>query len=180
MIISNTDLKDIFLQEISLEDVNSTYVDWLNDPDVNQYLETRFQKQTIESVESYISDTIKNKNEHLFTVRTSKNKKHIGNIKIGGVTPHHGIAFISLFIGDKKSWNKSYASQAIKLACKFAFNFLEFRKLSAGIYQPNSRSLKAFLNVGFKHDCTFKNHYLFEGKPCDLIFVSLFNPANNL
>lgn len=175
MIISNSDLKDIYLQEISIEDVNSTYVDWLNDPEVNQYLETRFQKQTIESVKSYVHSTIKNKNEHLFTIRNSKNKHHIGNIKVGGIIPHHGMAFVSLFIGDKSSWNKGYANQAIKLICKYSFNTLGLRKISAGIYQPNNTSLKTFLNAGFKHDCIFKEHYVFKGTPCDLIFVSLFN-----
>ena len=176
MKITHSNFKDIYLQKISLADVNLTYVDWLNDPETNQYLETRFKKQTIDSVRDFVSSIIKNNQDHLFTIRTSKDKKHIGNIKIGNIAQQHGTGFISLFIGDKLSRNNGYAKQAITLICQHAFTTLKLRKLTAGVYDLNCASKKIFLKSGFEYEATFKNHYIFEGTPCDLIFLSLFTP----
>ena len=58
--VTSNEVKDIFLQSISLDDVNENYVAWLNDPLVNQYLETRFSKQDLNSVKSYISANVDN------------------------------------------------------------------------------------------------------------------------
>ena len=40
--------KHIFLRRLTEEDVSDDYVNWMNDPEINQYLESRFNKQTIE------------------------------------------------------------------------------------------------------------------------------------
>jgi len=175
MLIKNQNVLSIYLQKIRIEDVSSRYVDWLNDPEINQYLETRFKQQTFESVHDFVSNIIANDNEHLFTIKTSANNIHIGNIKVSGISPEHGVGHVSLFIGDKESWGKGYASQAINLISEYAFNTLKLRKLSAGAYKPNVASTKAFIKVGYQYDGTLKNHYLLQGKPCDLVQVCLFS-----
>ena len=48
----------IYLRKVELNDVNQVYVDWLNDPKVNQYLETRFDVQTIGSVRKYVEKMV--------------------------------------------------------------------------------------------------------------------------
>ncbi|MBE0360258.1 MULTISPECIES: GNAT family N-acetyltransferase [Pseudoalteromonas] len=176
--ITSNETKDIFLQSISLDDANENYVAWLNDPLVNQYLETRFSKQDLNSVKSYISANLDNPLEQLFTIRTSNNNKHIGNIKVGSINKVHNIAQVSLFIGEKESWGKGYANQAIKLISQYAFKILQLRKLTAGAYSSNIGSTKAFIKSGYKNECTLKDHYLLNDKPCDLVQVSLFNESN--
>jgi RimJ/RimL family protein N-acetyltransferase len=172
--ISSDQLPLIYLQTINKQDANDEYVQWLNDPQVNQYLETRFYQQDLQSVSAFIANIIATPNEHLFTIRLKDNDQHIGNIKIGGINKHHGVGYISLFIGDKTVWGKGYAKQAIQLVSDYAFNTLQLRKLSARAYQPNIGSTKAFLSAGYKHDGIFKDHFMLHGKACDLIQVCLF------
>ncbi|WP_064662631.1 GNAT family N-acetyltransferase [Pseudoalteromonas sp. MQS005] len=172
--ITSNEVKDIFLQSISLDDANENYVAWLNDPLVNQYLETRFSKQDLNSVKSYISANLNNPLEQLFTIRTNNNK-HIGNIKVGSINKAHNIAQVSLFIGEKESWGKGYANQAIKLINQYAFETLLIRKLVAWVYTDNIGSFKAFQKAGYSIECVLKNHYILNGKPSDLIQLSLFN-----
>jgi len=172
--ITSNETKDIFLQSISLDDANENYVAWLNDPLVNQYLETRFSKQDLNSVKSYISANLDNPLEKLFTIRTSNNNKHIGNIKVGSINKVHNIAQLSLFIGEKESWGKGYANQAIKLISQYAFDILSIRKLTAAAYLNNTASTKTFLKAGYKIECRLTNHYILNGEACDLIQVSMF------
>lgn len=171
--IKSHNIQGIFIRSIQLEDVTTKYVSWLNDSKVNQYLETRFHKQDIDSVKNYISLQLNNPLEQLFTIRTSENK-HIGNIKIGSINTIHNVAQVSLFIGDKKFWGKGYASQAIRLVSQYSFQKLRLRKLTASAYTSNIGSIKAFLKAGYENECILKEHYILDGKPSDVVFMSLF------
>lgn len=172
--IYNKEKPSIYLQSISVNDVNETYVNWLNDPQINQYLETRLSTQNRETVMSFVQATLNTPSEYLFTIRT-KNKQHIGNIKIGAINEYHGTAEVSLFIGDKNAWGKGYATLAIKLVNYFAFTTLKLRKLSAGAYQTNIASTKAFINSGYQIDGIKKAHYKSDNGLVDGVFVCLFS-----
>jgi len=164
----------VYLQTITEQDASDKYVSWLNDPLVNQYLETRFFQQNLSSVINFIRTTITTSNDHLFTIRLKKNNQHIGNIKIGGINRHHNIGDVSLFIGDKSQWGKGIASQAIQLISRYAIEELKIRKLSAGVYRPNKASINAFLKSGYIQDSIMSDHFILNDKPCDLIKVCFF------
>tara|TARA_B100001059_G_scaffold45146_1_gene37756 strand:+ start:295 stop:888 length:594 start_codon:yes stop_codon:yes gene_type:complete len=164
----------IYLQSIEEDDVSDEYVQWLNDPIINQYLETRHSIQDLQSILAYVVHIQADPNEHLFTIRLKKNNKHIGNIKVGNINTHYNIADISLFIGDKTVWGKGIATQAIQLISSFSIRKLKLRKLNAGAYEQNVASTKAFLNAGYTRDGVLRNHYIFKNQPCDLVQVCFF------
>lgn len=53
---------------LCVDDVTQCYVDWLNDPEVNRYLETRHDQQTKESCRKYVADMIWGLSENLFGI----------------------------------------------------------------------------------------------------------------
>lgn len=172
--ILSEQLPTVYLQSISIEDASDEYVHWLQDPQVNQYLETRFHHQNLSTITDFIKAIIANPNEHLFAIRLTETDQHIGNIKIGAIKPQHKTGEVSLFIGDKKSWGKGIASQAIQLISRYSIEQLKLRKLSAGAYKPNIASTKAFLKVGYQSDGTLSEHFLLNGQPCDSVQVCIF------
>lgn len=173
--ISSEKISLIYLQAICEEDANDEYVSWLNDPLVNQYLETRFHPQNFQAVLEFIRSIMANPNEHLFTIRLKETGQHVGNIKIGAINERHNIGDVSLFIGDKSAWGKGIASQAIQLISRYSFEKLGLRKLCAGAYKPNIGSTKAFLNSGYNQDGVLADHYTFNNQPCDLVQVCFFS-----
>ncbi len=175
MKISSSKIPELSLQSINIGDASHMYVEWLNDPLINQYLETRFYKQDMRSVKHFITAMIDNTNEHLFTIRQSTNNNHVGNIKIGAINTTHNIGEVSLFIGDKGVWGKGFATKSIQLISRYAFEVLNIRKLSAGAYKPNVASTKAFLKAGYNSEGILTDHYLLNGQPCDLVKVCLFD-----
>jgi len=177
-IISN-ELPTIYLQSISEKDASEQYVSWLNDPLVNQYLETRLQNQNLSTIVSFIRDVIANPNEHLFTIRLKSTHQHIGNIKIGSINNNHNIGEVSLFIGDKVWWGKGIAKQAIQLISRYSIETLKLRKLTACAYRPNKGSTVAFINSGYIEDAILTNHFLLNDQPCDLVKVCIFEQQLN-
>ena len=154
----------LYLREVNLSDVNENYWKWLNDPEVNQYLETRYIPQSLENIKSYVESMDGNPDEVFWAMCLKENDQHIGNIKLGPLNWYHRRADISLFIGEKEQWGKGLASEVISMVTNFAFNSLGLNKVSAGCYDVNIGSAKAFQKAGFEIEAELKNNLFFNGK----------------
>jgi len=162
------------LRYLNLNDATPEYVSWLNDPEINQYTESRFIVHTKESVEDFISKTCNDSN-HAFAIIDNESGLHIGNIKIGNINSQHLYADIGLIIGNKNFWGKGVATEAIKMCIDFAFNQLKLHRLYAGIYDKNIGSIKAFEKAGFICEGKERKKCLFEGEWTDTYIYGIIN-----
>jgi len=160
--LSNSEF--VYLRPVAMSDVNDRYVSWLNDPIVNQYLETRFFEQSVDSVRQFVIEKTEASNEFLMAICLLESGLHIGNIKIGPINTWHSRGDLSLFVGDRTYWGRGVASLAIKLMIEEGFNHLHLNKITAGIYRNNIASQKAFERNGFLLEGLLKKHFMSEGK----------------
>ena len=89
---------EIVLRELMPQDVTSEsgYVSWLNDPETNKYLESRYIARTPDSVRDSVRTMLDRKNEQLFGI--FMHGVHVGNIKIGSIDWRYKRADIGLVI----------------------------------------------------------------------------------
>lgn len=165
----------IYLRRLTEDDATDNYVRWMNDPEINQYLESRFYTHTIESTKAFIR-SVTNDNNYQFGIFAKESNKHIGNIKVGGINHYHRYADIGFLIGEKDYWGKGIATEAIALATDFAFNTLKLHKLWGGLYSPNIGSLRAFQKNGYEQEGVKKSQYLLNGVYYDDILFGKVNP----
>jgi [ribosomal protein S5]-alanine N-acetyltransferase len=165
--------KRIFIKILSPDDVNQAYVEWMNDPAIHQYLESRFRMQTIESVRSFVEGMNNSTVDAMFGIFLNDSSEHIGNIKIGNINPFHRRADVGLIIGNRSAWGKGYAAEAIALVTQYGFEELNLNKLFAGMYAENTGSFKAFLKCGWRHVGTLKEHCFSHGKYTDEFIVEI-------
>jgi RimJ/RimL family protein N-acetyltransferase len=158
----------IQLKTLSYKDVTQKYVNWMNDPDVTKYTESRFTKHTIESVINYVKAVSGSSDTYFYGIY--ENKEHIGNIKLQE-KPQHNLGDIGIIIGDKSKWGCGYATEAIRLLTEHGFK-MGLHKISAGIYANNAGSIKAFQAAGYEEEGKHKRTYLCNGEYVDEIIVS--------
>jgi RimJ/RimL family protein N-acetyltransferase len=103
--------------------------------------------------------------------------RHIGNIKVGPIHPHHQLADVSLLIGAQDCWGHGFATEAIRGTSVYAFEQLGVLKLSASMYAPNEGSMHAFVKAGYQEEGRRRRHYDLNGERCDLIELGLI-PAD--
>jgi RimJ/RimL family protein N-acetyltransferase len=165
----------IYLREVRITDVNEEYYQWMNDSEVNQYLETRFIPQSIESIRKYVEKFDGSMNEIFLAICLKENDKHIGNIKLGPINWIHRFSDVSLILGDKNYWGKGIATEAIKLITNYAFTVLNLHKLRAGCYEQNVASKKAFEKAGYGVESVFNKQYMFNSKYVNIFSLTIFN-----
>lgn len=166
----------LILRPLEPKDATPRYQAWLNDPQINTYLESRFVKQSLEEMRKYI-EAIQKSNKHLFLAITIRETgEHVGNIKLGPIDNNHKLGDIGILIGEKDWWGKGIASEAIKEITRYAFEELKLHKITAGCYSDNEGSAVAFEKAGFKREALRPQHFFSQGRFVDYILLGLINP----
>lgn len=142
------------------------YHEWLNDPEINQYSECRWQMWTTEKVRDYI----KSLPEDIVFMAIMKNDVHVGNVKLGKPDKFHRFADLGLLI-NKNCWGRGIATEAIGLMTDFAFNSCGLHKVVAGVYAENSACIRAFQKNGYEIEGTLKDHRFYKDRYVDEILL---------
>jgi RimJ/RimL family protein N-acetyltransferase len=165
--------ESIYLREVRQEDVNESYYRWLNDPEVNQFLETRYSPRSTENIAAFVKSMDSNFDELFLAICVKEKNRHIGNIKLGPINWIHRFADISLVIGDKEYWRKGIGTEAIGLITMYAFNSINLNKVRAGCYEENIGSIKAFENNSFQREGLLKKQWYSKGRYTNEILLGL-------
>lgn len=163
----------IYLREVRLSDVNEIYCGWMNDPDVTQYLESRFYATGMKELQQYVERLVEDRNQPFFAICLKNEDRHIGNIKLGPINWIHRHADIGIIIGEKDCWKQGYATDAIKLMRDYAFGILNLHKLTAGCYYLNQSSVRAFEKAGFVVEGIRKSHYFCQAGYLDAVLLGI-------
>ncbi|KTD24310.1 putative N-acetyltransferase [Legionella lansingensis] len=167
---SNEYIKLFRLEEA---DVTTSYVNWLNDPEINRYLESRFASHTLKSTQQFVSDCKAREHTLLLGIRCIElENMHVGNIKLE-INRWHGLGEVGIMIGEKKAQGKGIATHAIKLLSIIARDELKLRKLTAGCYASNKASERAFVKAGFTVEGQRPDFFLNNGCLEGLTLMSL-------
>jgi ribosomal-protein-alanine N-acetyltransferase len=149
----------IYLRRLTQTDVNETYLSWMHDKAINQFLESRWQEQTLSTLRDFVK-SMNDSNENLVLAIVEKSGRHVGNIKIGPIHKIYRTADLGYFIGPKECWGKGYATEAIALCCQIAIQELGLRRLQAGFMAGNEGSKVAIERNGFTREACFRKKIL--------------------
>jgi len=165
----------VYLRELKVEDVGQEYYRWMNDPEVTQYLESRFNPNPMDALREYVKSIELDQNNILSAICLKENDRHIGNIKLGSINWIHRFADVGLLIGEKDCWRQGYASEVIGCLVHYAFDVLNLHKLTAGCYAAHQASLKAFQKNGFQIEGNRQKQYICNGIYTDAVMLGLIN-----
>ena len=164
--------KKIVLRPLFPRDVSATWVSWLNDPEVNEFLEARFRKSTMESERAF-AKSFDQKTRFLWGIFDKKTGKHIGTITLYDIHPAHKYANYGYLIGNKKYWGTGAVQEAIALVFDFAFLKSSVHSISTGAYAPNVASVFNYKKMGLRPEGVRKEHLLLKGKFVDEVLYGI-------
>lgn len=169
--------KNCYLKKLSLEHCTSEYLGWLNDPEVNRYLETGDFPTSTKDLQDYINQIPRN--ELFLAIHSKENNSHIGNIRIHKIDFKNGLAEYGIMIGDKTKWGKGYAREVSIEVLRHCFNRLNLRKITLGVFSNNTSAIKSYEKMGFLIEGNYKEHLFHENKYEDIIRMAIFKNQFN-
>jgi diamine N-acetyltransferase len=100
----------------------------------------------------------------------------IGYVDLFDFEPQQRRAGVGILVGDKLERNKGYATEALMLLSKYAFDILNLHQLYCHIDNDNTSSLNLFKKTGFQQCGHLKDWIVSEGKWRDVTMMQLLRP----
>ena len=147
MLIPSLNSERLLFFPLTLNFLSEKYLNWLNDPEVNKYLETNGEND-LNKLEEYIKQHVKNRLSFLGYCQ-KKGNLHIGNIKIDPINVYSKSGEYGIMIGDKSQWGKGFAFEASERILKYCFNQLDLNSITLGVKKNNFNALKLYEKLGF-------------------------------
>ena len=161
------------LRSLTSADASGPYLGWMTDPRVLRYLEARHVTHHVASLTTFIESSNTDPAVLLLGIVTADGR-HIGNIKLGPIDAQHRRADIGILIGETTMWGRGYAPEAIRTLAGHAFGRLRLRKLTAGFYESNGGSIRAFQKAGFQEEARLFAHWRLDNSREDGILMAKF------
>lgn len=136
-----------FLRNITVNDVSDEYLRWLNDPEVNCYLETK--KTTIPELKQFIAERQFSPTCVFFGIFERKTNRHIGNVKLEPIDFTTRETMLGILIGNKQWWNKGVCTEVIKAVVQYAFEKTRLNSIRLGVISENKSAIACYKKAGF-------------------------------
>jgi [ribosomal protein S5]-alanine N-acetyltransferase len=149
MLLENAlELERVVLASLTPIAAEGRYLDWVQNPMVNRYLELRHSPPDKVGIQRFIEE-MNASDDCLFLGIFTKDKMHIGNVKLGPIDWVNCHAVIGLMVGEVDLWGKGFGTEVISGITHYSIEQLELHHLSASCYASNLGSLMAFARAGF-------------------------------
>ena len=137
----------LVLKPLNLSHCSQNYVDWMNDDEVNKYLESG-GNYSLGLLKEYLI-TVEKSNLLFWAIHIKENNKHIGNIKIDPIDVLTLSAEYGIMMGDKTEWNKGYAKEASIAVIDYCFNKLKLHQVTLGVKKENINAIRLYEKLNF-------------------------------
>ena len=151
----------LVLRDIRIEDISREYVEWLNNPEINRFLEIRFTPQDYETVKAYVEEKLHDtRTTKHFGVYDLKGQRLIGTVTLPHIDWNHSCGDISFVVGHLGVQGQGYATEAVHGVAYYMFRECGLVKLWGGFYGGNGASERVFLKNGFHREGRVRGKYL--------------------
>ena len=164
--------KRVIMRPVLEKDFTESYLNWLNDPSINEFSQRRPFPCSWEGMKSYHNYYVENQSKgFVLALIDKKDQSHIGNISLVNIQEINRCAEIAILIGNKNYWQKRYAKESIYLLTRHGFEAMNLNKIFAGSFNP--WFVKAVQKNGWKKEGEFKERIWSNGKYHNQIWMAI-------
>ncbi len=157
------------LRPNELADIES-WQKWDTDPDVQEYLpEPLNEPTTVEEQERYLEECLMEDDAAYWSIVYTETSTLIGTISLHEINAHHGVAELSIVIGEKDYWGKGIASESIRAILAYAKDAMGLRRIVAEFEADNLGIAKALEANGFNEEAVIKASRIKRGSPINTL-----------
>jgi len=158
--------KKIGLRPLTKSDVPVWHA-WFNDPLVTENMNKGFFASTETAQEEFLSQLAKSRSDLQLGIVLRSSKALVGTVGLHKIDWLHRRGDISIVVGDRSSWGKGLATEAVALVVRHAFLKLNLGKLTAGMWSTNKGSRRCFESNGFVLEGTRRAQFHCGGRYVD-------------
>ena len=162
---------NIYLRPLDMEDIDS-FVLWLNDEEVRQYLMRMSPLNKIRE-KDFMENLYNDDRNVVLGITLKENDQLIGNTALNKISIPYRQASLGIVIGDKACWSKGYGTEALNLMLGHGFDQLNLHRIFLTVLSFNARAIRAYEKAGFRREGVFREHMYRNGKYHDVYYMGI-------
>ena len=139
----------IKLQPFSKDLISNKYLDWINDKDINRFIDKANDNTSMDDLNFFVESMIKSDFDYFFAIIHKKKKCHIGNVRLGAVDFYFKKSNFGILIGDKKFHGYGIATEVLELIKDFGFKYLKLNKIHFPVVKEHTAANKLYAKNNF-------------------------------
>ncbi len=162
----------VYLRPMERSDLTEEYLDWINDPEVNEHILASGFPVNRDSLESYF-DKSQPPNCVMFAICDRENDRHMGNARLSNIDWVHRMALYGRMIGRAEYRGKGYGSDALIQLLRFGFHHLGLNRIWRAAVVANEISLGSNDKVGMTREGVLRQFFYIGGQYRDGVALSM-------
>lgn len=162
----------IYLRALELDDYK-TSIHWRKDEEITKMVGGNKYYVSSEREKQWVQNAIFDNNKLVLAICLKENNKYIGNIMMQDVDIINRSCTLPIMIGDKQEWNKGYATEAVMMMMRFAFEERGMERIWVNILESNATSINTQKKCGLKLEGVMRNCVYKEGKFHNMVLLSI-------
>ncbi|MQF70519.1 GNAT family N-acetyltransferase [SAR202 cluster bacterium AD-812-D07_MRT_10900m] len=166
----------VALSPLVPDDVTEQYVSWLNDPQVNRFLEARHAApHTVQSTRKFVESCIQAGRIHwgIFV-----DNEHVGTVT-ATVDWHNKRAEVSNVVGVARFRGSQVAKLSLGGALDYMFGELNLNRVDAGVYANHIGGISLLASLGFRQEAVITQRFVFGSGYVDGLLFGMLNDSWN-
>lgn len=135
---------------------------WMNDPDVSRTLKLNLGATRADE-ERFFGHVERRTGEQFFwAIVASETERHVGFIDLKGINWRQRSSGGGLVIGDRSVWGAGYATDAVRVRTRFAFEQLGLHRIEGHTINPAMR--KVYEKCGYQYEGMLREKFWSDGR----------------
>ncbi|WP_400770546.1 GNAT family N-acetyltransferase [Methylosinus sporium] len=165
----------LLVRSFTVDDIQPTYVAWLNDPEVVRFSNQRFRRHDEETCQIYLSG-FEGSSNYFLAIVLRESGRMIGTMT-AYCNEHHQTADIGVMLGAREAWGKGFGLEAFSLVLNWLLARSDIRKVTAGTLAHNIGMIRIMERAGLRLEATRRAQELLDGQPADIVYYGRFKDA---
>jgi RimJ/RimL family protein N-acetyltransferase len=144
----------------------------MNDPEVTRFLVAR-PPINLDAEEAFIRRIAESDTDLVLGIVVRETDKLIGATGLHQLDQRNRHAGFGITLGDKSAWGQGHGTEATRLVVRHAFETLNLHRVWLHVYEYNTRGIRTYEKVGFRHEGRLRQDNFREGRYWDTLVMAV-------
>ncbi|MFE3454813.1 GNAT family N-acetyltransferase [Nonomuraea sp. NPDC059194] len=146
---------------------------WNSDPEVMRWLDSGYPESLAQLVARHEARDRNSFERVLLGVETLDEGRLIGLVGLRDAEPETGDAELDIYLGEKDTWGRGYATEATRLICRYGFDQMRLHRITLWVVEANAGARRVYEKVGFVEEGKAREAFRRDGTWHDVIMMGL-------
>lgn len=159
----------VYIRPLEVGDLERSH-GWINNSEIFVTMGV-FGPRTVDEQRRWYEGLIGNRANLVFALCTVDGEQHVGNVSLFAIDYRNRNAGLTIFIADEAHRSQGYGREAVRLLCKYGFDYLNLHRIYCRTDNP--AAARMYEKLGFRKEGVLRQESFHYGEYVDKLLYGV-------